>query len=93
MKEQKKNKWSVVVAESAYNSENAQFGPVMKFSEPQKLTECMFWGNLFSSHRCRSSKKKSFFLERMFSLDKPTSVIEVAVFEKKLCALNFFVQD
>ena len=29
MKEQKKNKGSVRVAESPYNSQNAQFGPVM----------------------------------------------------------------
>ena len=29
-KEQKKNKESVLVAESAYNAQNAQFGPVMK---------------------------------------------------------------
>ena len=86
MKEQKKNKWSVVVAESAYNSENAQFGPVMKFSEPQKLTECMFWGNLLSSHRCRSSKKNLFSFKKVFFLNRPTSVIEVAVFEKK-CVL------
>ena len=31
MKEQKKNKGSVLVAESAYNAQNAQFGLVMKF--------------------------------------------------------------
>ena len=30
MKEQKKNKGSVLVAESAYNAQNAQFGLVMK---------------------------------------------------------------
>ena len=32
MKEQKKNKGSVLVAESAYNAPNAQFGLVMNFS-------------------------------------------------------------
>ena len=31
MKEQKKNKGSVLVAESAYNAQNAQFGLVMFF--------------------------------------------------------------
>ena len=31
MKKQKKNKGSVLVAESAYNSQNAQFGLVMKY--------------------------------------------------------------
>ena len=32
-KEQKKNKGSVLVAESAYNAQNAQFGLVMKVTE------------------------------------------------------------
>ena len=31
MKEQKKNKGSVLVAESAYNAQSAQFGLAMKF--------------------------------------------------------------
>ena len=35
-KERKKNKGSVLVAESAYNAENAQFGLVMKFSYDSK---------------------------------------------------------
>ena len=39
MKEQKKNKGSVFVAESAYNAQNAQFGLVMSSREGTKTVK------------------------------------------------------
>ena len=41
MKEQKKNKWSVLVAESAYNIQNAQFGLVMNTEIVTKNKTCI----------------------------------------------------
>ena len=41
MREQKKNKASVLVSESAYNSQNSQFGLRMKNKKNQKKTESL----------------------------------------------------
>ena len=73
MKEQKKNKGSVLVAESAYNAQNAQFGLVMFATtglqfvlKMFKKTCCYLGENFFDSELQRFNRYYSTVLEVVF---------------------------
>ena len=68
MKEQKKNKGSVLIAESAYNAQNAQFGLVMqrKNTVPDMKTTVEFERNSNSNKKTAwLCKQLSTFLNKL----------------------------